>query len=310
MPGNKLLNTGPSTAGWHGYEAFRRCPRMWHLKSLQVKHDADDGETSDALGQGSLIHLMLAHHYGLRMPKGKDLAVPLDALGQRCQDAELREKLSKTFGLYTKRYSTDSSAYKVLAVEQEYKTKFGDAPYSARIDLVLEGTVDGLVYFIDHKSTSKLNHRVKKRYEMSGQLTGQYLLGIEHFGKRFGGVILNHIQTDGAKMEREVWKPQQQHLEAFPTLIAQTYAAIQQCKASKVFLPALSEYVCFTGYGECDVYDVCFWRGPKKYTKKITPFGRGLIRAIEKSLCKEQHHRTKITYKQILELERSLNEHK
>jgi hypothetical protein len=259
IPG-RVLFTGSSSNGWHWYETYRRCPRLFEIQSQMVNHDEDDQQKAGPLRTGTLAHLGLAHLYGRELPESKDLMSASDVIAYSCQDdAALEHQLQGMLSAYLDHWSDDSDEYRVVAVEKEYKTFFGAAPYSARIDLVLERKSDGKIWFVDHKSTGKLSRQVQKRYEMSGQMTGQYILGQIHFKSNFGGVILNHMQTDGQKFKREEWRPRPQHLAAFPGLIESTWRSIQSTEPK---YPALSEAICITRYKPyvCELYDICYWR--------------------------------------------------
>ena len=195
----KLIDPGPSDRGWHQFQKALQCPRKYAL-SYRVPKDQVVREASDALVKGSLIHVGLAHVYGLRRGD-TDLYSPEDAIAELSRRElettgnELWEKHRELAQHVVRQYELfwAHEDWTPLLIEEQFKAQVpgpsGMFLYTQRADLVVQDSM-GLVWIVDHKTTFRISSRTVARYVLSGQFLGYRLFGQKIFKKKFGGVLL------------------------------------------------------------------------------------------------------------------------
>jgi hypothetical protein len=271
-----LVRGGPSPAGASRLEAFGRCPRLFAFKYRMGLYRSG----STAQGVGTLIHAALAQHYariGASQPGGitvddrhftdaGDLATWQDAIEAGEADADSKRRASDAIAAYLDHYRRD--AFRVLHVEGLYSATIADPergtsyPFTARVDLVTEGT-DGKVYLWDHKSTVRIEGKHATAYSMSLQITGHRWLAQQAYGARFGGYVLNMIQTTTARFERPAILAAPALVRAFPATVIERERRIADLNATEPhdYPGAQSELICVHRYGTCEAIERCCWGG-------------------------------------------------
>lgn len=206
----RLINPGPSTAGWHLNANWLTCPRKGAI--LEQGYTPD---LRDPLVRGELLHVGLAHFYGRQIYD--DLLSPeaavdeLAALRNEQQPSYLwevwSERVKEILPLYVLRADDD---WRVLDVEKELLVEIqpadwnGSDPflYTQRVDLIIQRRRK--VWFVDHKGTSRSLKGYGKEYAMDGQFLGYRLLGNAHY-ENFGGVMVNAIQLTEKAFDRRTF---------------------------------------------------------------------------------------------------------
>ena len=290
--GPLLLNTGPSEAGWHRLENVLRCPRLFALKEQQAtlceQTDVPPEKMSKTpLVRGSLVHQGLAQHY-LRLKAvqdGKDENGIMDPLSGIQAAAERQpdsirdvwvkhtDEAKKLVAAYITFWGRDKH-WEILEVEKEYRGYIKDEEfdrkylYTGRADLVIKDKRDDKVYILDHKTTYAIIGKTVKRYTLSGQMLGYQLFGAKKYGDNFGGIILNMLCTTKKDNVNYDFKRHPLGLaplavKTFKQTIIEAERRIHHYKEKD--LPPMewpgvfSEQICWTGYGPCDMQDMCRW---------------------------------------------------
>ena len=271
----KLLNAGPSEAGWHRLQSVLQCPRKYALEQEA------EWEWSEALIKGSLMHIGLAHYYMLLKDPEGDWCTPVEAVGQLAlteyessgdqQWLDHAEMVNQVVAEYVDHYRGEH--WKVLQVEEELRSQVHDEVrgekylYTQRPDLIVEDK-HGKVWIVDHKTTYRATGRTLKRYILSGQFLGYKLLGRGYFGEKFAGVVQNMIQwpTKGRKHGATFSRPT---LAAAPRadkdhkqtlLYAERIIRDHQHLTNPMDWPAVHhETACITPYGVCPFHETCQW---------------------------------------------------
>lgn len=270
----KLLNPGPSEAGWHRLQNVLQCPRKYALDAAQ------EWEWSPPLIKGSLVHLGLAHHYALKQNPEADLATPVEAVGRLAlaQAGELNdprwleyaELVNQTVSEYIDHWRGEQ--WRVLQVEEELRAQVQDDVrgekylYTQRPDLIVEDKW-GKVWIVDHKTTYRISPNTIRRYTLSGQFLGYRILGKGFFKDRFAGIVLNMIQlpkdaTGGASFKRPNLEPAPvADADHKQTLIyAERLIRDHQHLTDPMDWPAVHhETACTTPYGPCPFHHICQW---------------------------------------------------
>jgi hypothetical protein len=269
-----FVQGGASPAGASRLDTFGRCPRLYAYKYRLGLYRSG----STAQGVGTLIHAALAQHYarmGAAQPGGitvddrhftdpDDLGTWQDAITRSDADAESQRRAGDTVAAYVDHYRRD--VFRVLHVEGLYSATIPDPergaayPFTARVDLVTEGP-DGKVYLWDHKSTVRIEGKHATAYSMSLQIVGHRWLAQQAYGERFGGYVLNMIQTTTTKFERPSLLPAPALVRAFPaTVIERERRIADLAAADPLDYPAVqSELTCVHRYGACDAIERCCW---------------------------------------------------
>lgn len=274
-----LLNAGPSARGWHFYERFIRCPRLFALARVPGAL----GPPSEPLVRGSLGHIGVAHHFA-RMKARQDAPVTtanLDPADRYYLPAEAIDLLAVEFGArgeelrpiaqqtvleYLSLYADEG--WKILHVEEEFALRFRDqiddrersVRYTMRPDLIVADSSDRK-WIIDHKFVTKIGH-LADRYTLSGQFLGLALLGRQLYGADFGGCVVNAIQcAPRFKVVKVPLEPAPASLARFPKMILDVNDAITRLEAEgrepMDWPGANTEFMCINTYSKCEAFDIC-----------------------------------------------------
>ena len=263
----KLLSTGPSPRGWSRLQLMLECPQKW---SYRYNVEQEKKTSSIPLIRGSMLHLMLAHHY-LQMKADQEGVAnewfdPYDALYQLClQEGEVwdkeREMIIKCFDAYKHHWIDEK--LKIIAVEEMAYTKIGPHVFTGRFDLVYEDR-RGKIWICDHKTTGRIHSKQRKFYSISGQLVGYRYLGQQIYGDKFGGMILNQVQhTEPYKFMRIPLAPAPNLLHKFPQIVSDAEKLITELQESgrkfDDYPMAANELTCYSRYGACPHLKRCQW---------------------------------------------------
>jgi hypothetical protein len=242
------------------------------------KHNPEP-TSSPALIKGTLLHTALAHRYALRGDApDPELLSPLDAIEARAEAEPNAEVWKEHTGLVTKTYLEyelrwAAERWETMAVERELQATIRDDErdvgylYTQRADLIVCNPATGLVYIVDHKTTSRLTSKVLRRYTLSGQFRGYNFFGRGLLGEKFGGVILNMIQwpdRKGAfKFERIDLEPAPFADKTFRDTVVHAERLIHDLRdrhdEPMAWPGAHHETACWTPYGACENHDRCEW---------------------------------------------------
>ena len=275
----KLIDTGPSEWGWHRLDDAR----CLHFYAARHVYDLPQSQIpSKHLVFGSMIHLVLGHHYK-RMQlelKGSDPDVyytpdqALEAWSDRLTGADLRtfdEKFTDTmqmYELYKQRFGKDSR-WEVLQVEKELRLKVKDPKtgkvytYTQGEDLRIRDRVTGKVHTVDHKSTYALHPRVTKRLQTDGQFIGYWVFGRMRYGEDFGGPIINFLKKPQGKTPWEFRRDLVPYAPGLTgnlkQLILHRRRLIDQHEGLGLdrWPREFSQHTCWSAYGECAMARAC-----------------------------------------------------
>ena len=117
---------------------------------------------------------------------------------------------------------------------------------------------------VTHNTTGRIDVKHPKFYTMSGQLINYRWLGTMAFGEKFGGVLLNMVQTQGGrKFQRPPLEPAPALFNKFPQTIEDAERRIAQLededRAVSAWPAATNELTCFHRYGACSHLERCKW---------------------------------------------------
>jgi hypothetical protein len=278
----KMIDPGPSTRGWHHLQDVLTCPERYRLRA-HVQRWEDEPE-KPAFAKGELLHLGLAHYYMYKKYRDadrrgflEDWLGPQEAMKRKAK-AEGWEKylplVSRALKLYHEEYGRDTH-WEVVHVERELKVRVGkDATnpkghlYTQRADLIVRDRDTGLIWIVDHKTTSKITARTANSFVLNGQFIGYRMLGQAFFGEKFGGVKLNLIQLkeDDYDFKRPRLPPSPNTADRFKTTILFGETMIATMTAlygtDKPWPQAFATDTCIGRYGTCPMHDICQWGEP------------------------------------------------
>jgi len=267
----KLLDAGASPRGWSRLSTVLQCPQKFAYRYLlpEEQGGGKTGGNSPALIKGSIIHLGLAHYYRRMQAQQEGTPIdewlePNDAMRMLCLKEgdmwmEHLKDCIECVDAYIDHWQHDG--FKVVAVEEMIYTHIDDHLVTGRVDLAIEDSA-GKVFFVDHKTTGRINAAQKKYYSISGQLIGYEYMGRQVFGERFGGMILNQVQHKPPhKFLRLNLPPAPEMLLRFPQVVKDAEATIKRLEGRPVdqYPMAMNELTCFHRYGSCAYLEKCKW---------------------------------------------------
>jgi hypothetical protein len=271
-----LINTGPSARGWHRLEAYLRCPQLYAWGYGRGGRVEDTGAVfanrfpaGNALVRGSIGHAGLAHLYAkqLAISRNEDpgLFYPSTVAMEMVADTfgPIGEKMLPVATAMVRGYVREyfSERLDLIGVESPVETEFYGHRYTARVDLIYRDRA-GKIWFLDHKLVSKIEHKVHRRYVLSGQFLGMMHLGARLYGQEFGGVQVNLLGVTGA-YRRFVPEPAPFMLGQFPEIVRMAeegIADVERRVRENLPIPASpSEHTCFGPYGACPAFELCRW---------------------------------------------------
>lgn len=294
--GRFLINTGPSSWGFHYHESYLRCPQLWaytHLLGLSF-------EPSDPLIKGTLAHVGVAHVHARRMAlqNGNDpeqFYTPADAIALAVEENETRggdwrkwtALIQACVGSYEEATLSEIHTHRVIGVEVQLETLFVDPgtgeqfPYTQRLDVGLQDVATGGVIYIDTKTAAGAlsNASTDRAHAMSGQFHGLQTFGRLFHGQAFQGCAINYLGVG-----REAGKHRIRPLPVaewawarFPMNIVAARREIaflrQQGADPWSYKMAMSELVCEHRYGACSAMQLCL-HGPEALKHLNEPTAR------------------------------------
>jgi hypothetical protein len=276
-----LLDTGPSSRGWHRLEAMARCARFYGWRYANGRGVGDDRladpTTDEKLVRGSIGHVGLAHVYARERARKlgenpdryyfPEEAMELVARKFGSVGLEMLPTAQKAVAAYLQFYATDQ--FDILGVEKIYSTMVSDSrgrgpyPFTARIDLEYAES-SGKIVLVDHKFISKIESKTLKRYTLSGQFLGHRWIGQAVYGDRFGGVVVNLVQVgDNPRFSRLALPPAPGLEKRFPTTLCDLEERISAAEAQATspldYTPSPTEMTCMIPYGACSYFERCQW---------------------------------------------------
>lgn len=262
-----LLNSSYSPIGWSVYQSYMTCPQKMKLSYIDRLRPEIK---SKALTVGSMVHLALAHYYVEDKERFYSWQEALlEEYGDKLDDEFYQmcmTEAKRVMDIYKENLESEFlKESKVVSVEQIVKTKEYPAVITARIDLVVE--INNKIYFVDHKTMSRERADQKEYFESSGQFLGHYLMGVDLYGDRFGGILINQI-----KLTKEIVSSC--YALDIPTHLLSSFIEQIQWTYKKIFFDRefpkriSNNGSCYTIYGRCDHYERCYQK--KKFKKLNT----------------------------------------
>lgn len=185
-----------------------------------------------------------------------------------------RKDLRRALGLYVEQYAEpDDRQFEIVGVEvlfedvisftgrdgQTYTTDF-----TQRVDLIVRARATGLIYYFDHKGTSRIDVKVKKRYTLSGQFLAMRHLGNLRHGSQFGDAMPNLVGIPVPGFSRAPLEPAPYALARWPKDVVFGARLEKVLRATFGTDPtdwpgSPSELTCWTTYGPCPYHNRCQW---------------------------------------------------
>lgn len=292
-----LLDPGPSPRGWHRLETFLRCPQQYAFKYRGPKVEEPPPSGSSPLLMGSLVHVGLAHYYA-RMREDQtrgnrdryyDPEMAVTMLAARRGGGPWYEAADRARGIVSNyvRFWAAKEKYRIHHVEEVFEIRYpcqngpirwrqrdelgrltdewveeAEVRLTARLDLVAEDP-RGKMWTWDHKTSGRIDAKHPKFYGVSGQLLNYRWIGGAVWGEKYGGVVLNMVQTGGdARFERPQLDPAPRLLARFPQIVEDAERRIAELEAEDRPVeawPALASEHCYHRYGPCSYLEACKW---------------------------------------------------
>ena len=123
----------------------------------------------------------------------------------------------------------------------------------------------GRICIWDHKHQARVSvGRSVDAYAIDGGFAAFRIMGRQVYGRQFGGLILNLIQTQGPwRVARPTVPPTPHRDNHFAELLwkAEHHLAQTECQTQDPWRwpKAMHETACFGRYGRCSGLDLCFY---------------------------------------------------
>lgn len=267
-----LPETGVTPFGWSYYGTWRRCHRLWAFRYGPGAHPPPPPRGGPR-GLGTAVHAGLAAHYLAVL--GRPTLSAHDAVDEAAARLRLtpaqRDRAINAVYAYLTTYAGET--FDPVEVEEIHEITFteeegggpglGPVPFTTRLDLVLRARRSGTIFVVDHKTGVYPNDKTLKAYSAHGQMQGLVWVGRRVWGAKFGGVLINLIQSDAPyRCTRVPCPPAPRLLKVFPRTIRNTALEIQwwlEAVGPDPFDhdPLSQEDGCRRIYGFCDYMDPC-----------------------------------------------------
>jgi hypothetical protein len=252
----RLLAGGESPFGNHRVETFNLCPRLYYYKYVDKKT-----VTRRATGLGTLVHQGLAHRYA-HIQGRTELYAPAEAMTVLAAQTDTVDLLPEALHIlksYDAHYGEDHM--QVLYVEDTFALKFGETKITMRVDTIWHSRNADKYWIVDHKTGARITSATARTYSATGQIVAARILGQKLWGRKFGGVLLNLIQTDGLKFDRQVVSPAPGLVASYPMSIQASAKRIKELEGQpcEAYPRHVSEHTCQTRYGVCSFLEKCLW---------------------------------------------------
>lgn len=241
---------------------LEKCPRRFHYRYVQGLRPK---QPSLVMHAGLAVHEALRAHYGAG--PGAAVAtfdaamggyVPLPGTETEFNEAQIlwRERVAGYAGQYP------AEPFDIVAApEQEIVVELGTSGYrlGMRLDLIVRRHADGLIWVVDHKTTSRTGTSYWPQFFVDLQGSA-YVYGAQRWlGEQVGGWIINAIKsTKGGWYERNAFTRSAEQLEAFEK---QTVAKIKRLEAALAETDLDVGFPQFThechGFGTCAFLALC-----------------------------------------------------
>jgi len=185
---------GGTSHGWSRLEEIS-CPRSYYYKYvLQLRQPADIN-----LEIGTSFHAALAYRFGaLRDEKEPSLAACLQAAEEVVTPDIYRSHVRRLVETYWEEWPLPEP-FSVVCVEHEHEMMIEDAPFTGRLDTVVQQP-DGRLFVLEHK-TSGINPAYAHNFDLylvDHQITGYAVLAEALLGRQISGVIVD-LMYKGSK---------------------------------------------------------------------------------------------------------------
>jgi hypothetical protein len=167
---------------------------------------------------------------------------------------------------YTSRFGdNDERCYKIVGVEEAHETTISvgakSYPFTGRIDLLVED-LQGRIFVLDHKTSSRITLTHKQYFAVSGQMLGYRYMAAKKYGHRFSGMMVNLIQVGDVPQVERIDLPRSPNLETrFEQIVVDIEQSIERMQAEQrpfdSWPKAVNEMTCFGRYGACEYLDWC-----------------------------------------------------
>ena len=292
---------GKSSRGSHQLAAVSNCARSWRLRYR--KHLVPEFEPKHRM-IGTAIHTCAAYHYNKRMATPYEWPLPLDeALKNDCRrggipeheiqadsnvgvDFEVIEQAHAVMREYIDIYSDEP--WDPLYIEEEFAMRVGDLDpdgrdgvlddelVTVRPDLVIRSRINGQVYIVDHKTTSKSGWRDKNRLPVWNQRENEYrvpwqpMLYLHVMRHNLGqgavaGFVINRIrrergpQTGKFDFSRHLLDIPESMYREVPGAVRERvgWEAELDRMIAEGKMPRPNPSACHGVFGPCDYVDLC-----------------------------------------------------
>lgn len=183
-------------------DTYQKCPKLYHNQYIKrlVKQDLDARDID--LEWGHALHEALAEIY-----RGKSIDVAIDKFSQAFTPIETEIDHAKTLeaGIYCLNkyyewYKDKDKDFEILEIEAlDYlilsHPTLPSIKWKVKLDLVYRHK--GNIYFLDHKTTGKINDMTFKRFDPNLQFDAYYTYIHRKYGECVGGIV-NAIMINDA----------------------------------------------------------------------------------------------------------------
>jgi hypothetical protein len=177
-------------------QTWQACPMKYYLQFICGLKKVEEGITDIDLRFGSSVHKCLEVYY-----KGKGITNEqieevwkgfIDLPESYEEKSKTRENGIKLCTDYTQLYEGRDKDWEILGVEKLVRIPIGDDTYVVKLDLIIK--VNGNVYAVEHKTTSRISPTYFAKFTPNTQISAQTAAVSQEFGE-CSGVIINALES-------------------------------------------------------------------------------------------------------------------
>lgn len=175
---------------------WQSCPQKYFLKFICGLRKIEEGITDIDLRFGSLVHKCLEEYYnnkGITDDKIKEVWEGFVDLPESYEEkSKTKENGIKLCQDYRDTYINRDKDWEVLGTEKKIEIPIGNDVYVVKLDLIIK--VNGNIYAVEHKTTSKISPTFFSRFSPNTQISAQTAAVMQEYGE-CSGVIINALES-------------------------------------------------------------------------------------------------------------------
>lgn len=208
---------------------WQACGMKYYLQFVCGLKKVEEGITDIDLRFGSAVHKCKEIYYkgrGITDEQIKEVWQGFIDLPESYEErSKTRQNGIKLVQDYVALYGDRDKDWEILGVEKKIEIPIGEDRYAVKLDLIIK--VNGNVYAVEHKTTSRISPTFFSKFSPNTQISAQTAACIQEYGE-CSGVIVNALETGfHSNFQREIVNRTKEQVEDFKTNVMMEIAKLK-----------------------------------------------------------------------------------